>query len=412
MSRGIVFTPKQKDALKKLKSAVKYLLLYGGSRSGKTYVVIEYIVRQCLKYDGLRALIARHAFAHIKASIWMDTLANVLKTYKVFGELYVLNNTDLYVKFINGSELFLAGLDDSDRVEKILGREFAIIYLNECSQIDYSTVTVVKTRLAQLIPGFSNMMIYDENPPSPLHWTYKLFIEKIDPSTEEPLKDPEAYDSIQMNPTDNLNNLPDGYLDTLESLPERQKRRFLYGEFVKVEGAIYEDFDVDKNVISIDDIPAMQYFTVGIDNTGTNFAATLIGWSGENIYVLAEHSAFRQTMQNFDADIQHKWRQYNYVAYPDPAAAQLNDLIWNAAKSDNAVEPGINYIRQKISARQFFLIRNKSGKINTPGLLNEMNSYRYDDKGRILKENDHFLDSVRYASYSHAKYGASIIRKI
>lgn len=215
-----------------------------------------------------------------------------------------------------------------------------------------------------------------------------------------------------MNPTDNLEHLPSDYIQTLESLPDRDRQRFLYGNFCKIEGMIYSDFDINKHIIHQKDLPQMQYFTVGIDNTGTNFAAVLIGWSGQNIYILDEKSAFRETMQNFDADIQHSWRQYNYVAYPDPAAAQLNDLIWNAAKADNSVEAGINYIREKINNNQFFLLINKEGKINVPEFLSQLNAYRYDDKGRIIKENEHLLDAMRYGIYSHAKYGASIIKKV
>ena len=383
-------TPKQKEYLKLLKGDKTFILAAGGSRSGKTRATIEYIFRKCLKHEGLRAVVLRQAITHARSSVWSETIAEVARSYqRLYPNLFKLNQTDLTVHFVNGSELIVGGLDDAERLEKILGREFAIIYLNESSQISFEAVNICKTRLAQVIDGFKNKFIFDCNPPSPTHWIYKTFIEKLDFKTGNHLPNPDDYVFIKMNPVDNP-HLSKEYLTILDNLPDRERRRFRDGEFVKIEGAIYSQFDIDKHVIDIKDLPQIQYFTVGIDNTGTNFAAILVGWSGENIYILAEHSAFRETMQNFDADIQHKWRQYNYVAYPDPAAAQLNDLIWNAAKSDNAVEAGINYIREKINNNQFFLIRNKDGKINTPGLLAELNSYRYDDKGRIIKENDHF----------------------
>jgi PBSX family phage terminase large subunit len=401
-------TEKQKEYLSLLKGDKTYVLAYGGSRSGKTRATIEYIFRMCMKHT-LRAVVLRQTITHARASVWAETILAVAKSYANIPDLFKINQTDLTIHFINGSELIVGGLDDAERIEKILGREFAIIYFNESSQISYEAVNICKTRLAQVVDGFKNKFIFDCNPPPPTHWIYKTFIEKLDFKTGKPLED--EYAMIRMNPIDN-SHLSKEYLSILDNLPERERRRFRDGEFVKIEGAIYADFDIHIHVIKQEDLPQMEYFTVGIDNTGTNFAAVLIGWSGGNIYILDEKSAFRETMQNFDANMQHSWRQYNYVAYPDPAAAQLNDLIWNAAKSDNSVEAGINYIREKINNKQFFLLLNKSGKINTPGILQELNAYRYDDKGRILKENDHFLDSIRYGVYSHAKFGASIIKKI
>ncbi len=66
------------------------------------------------------------------------------------------NETDHFLKFPNGSEVWVDGLDDKDRVDKILGREYATIYFNEMSQIGYSTITTVLTRLAQKIKGMKN----------------------------------------------------------------------------------------------------------------------------------------------------------------------------------------------------------------------------------------------------------------
>lgn len=412
--KRITFTEKQKILLKLIKEGHTHTLAYGGSRSGKTRTDLEYIFRQCLKYPGLRAVVLRQYVSHAKFSLWNETIKSIITSYNrkyPNEELFKLNNTDLSITFANGSELYIGGLDDEERLEKILGREFAIIYLNECSQISYDAVLICKTRLAQNINGFKNRMFYDCNPPSPSHWLYKLFIQKIEPKSNKPLIDPDEYCSMQINPIDNIENLPKDYLATLQSLPERERKRFLYGEFVKVEGSIYDKFDLASMSVDFNDIPPFEYFTVGIDNTGTNFAAILVGWAGNKVYILGEKTAFRETMQNFDADIQYSWRQYNYVAYCDPAAAQLNQLVWNGTNADNAVAAGIEYIKGKMENNEFFIVT-RNGQAVCPTLLSEIDLYRYDDKGRIIKEADHCLDAARYSIYSHAKYGASILKQI
>lgn len=408
----VVFTTVQKNALKLLKSNQQQIMLSGGSRSGKTFVIIEYIVRQCLTHPGLRAFIARHALAHVKSSIWQETLYDVLQSYcREYPDiiLYTLNSTDLRVMFPNGSEIHLAGLDDKDRVEKVLGRQFGIIYLNECSQIDYNVVNIVKTRLAQKIIGFKNKLIYDQNPPNPMHWSYKVFISGLDPKTDEPLKNLDNYAYLLMNPKDNLENLPDDYIETLEALPERERRRFLYGEFVSVEGAIFDKLDMTKVKIDIKDLPSFESFAVGMDNNASaRMASVLIGFCGEDVYILDEYNAARVTHSQFNEETYNRWAQYNPLCYPDPAAGAFNDYVWNVQKSLNEVQPGINTIREKIEFGKIFFAT-RDGELTAPILSKQMLGYHLDDNNRIYKHDDDSIDAFRYAVHTHYKVGGSIL---
>jgi phage terminase large subunit len=365
------------------------------------------IVAACIQYPGLDCLIARSHLSHVKASIWNQTLPDVLKHYK---GTFKLNHSELIVRFWNGSTISLGGFDDKERIEKQLGLEYAIIYANECSTIAYDAILLAHSSLAQVIPGFKNKMYYDMNPPPPTHWTHRLFIEKIDPkSKNDQVPNPEDYVTIKMNPMDNP-NLDQSYIDGLDNLPDRERRRYKYGEFVKLEGAIFDKLDLDTHVIDIEDLPQMEYFTVGSDITGTNFAAILIGWSGESIYILDEFFAHRESITNFNRQLYQAWSQYDYINYCDPAAAQLIDEMWNGIPADNSVQAGLDFLLTKIENNQLFILR-KNKIINVPQLISELDSYRYDDKGRIIKENDHGTDSLRYGAYSHARFGGSILLK-
>jgi phage terminase large subunit len=383
------------------------ILVYGGSRSGKSFAIVAQMVADAYIYPGIRQLIGRSALAHAKASIWSETVMAVLKHYPV--QTYTVNHSDLYVQFYNGSELHVVGFDSDERTEKIFGREFACIYLNEASQITYDVAIKVSTRLAQHIEGYANRLIYDCNPPSPSHFLYKLFIQKVGMNGKA-LPNPLDYVSIKLNPVDNP-LLPAQYIKNLELLPEGDRKRFLLGEFVKAEGAIYNKFDISRHCIEAKDLPKGGEFIVGIDDTGTNYAAVLIKLVGEKAYICDEHTAFRETIANFDSTIRSKWQHYNYIAYADPAAAQLNDQIWNCTPAENAVEPGINYVKQLIEFGNFYIVT-KDGQPKASSLVAEMDSYRYDDKGRILKQNDHLCDALRYGLFSHRLFGGSILKTI
>ena len=250
-------TAKQEQANELLASQAQHCMLAGGSRSGKTLLIIRAQVIRRLKAPGSRGAVLRFRFGHVKQSIIHDTFPKVMSlcfpTVK-----YELNRSDWFASFPGGSELWFGGLDDKERTEKILGSEYADIFLNECSQIPYSSRNMAVTRLAQKVQDtltkqpLSLKMYYDENPPDKGHWTYKLFKTKQDPESKQYLADPDNYAFMQLNPRDNIENLSADYLKTLESLPARLRKRFLEGEFRDMApNALFVDERLRNGALSI-----------------------------------------------------------------------------------------------------------------------------------------------------------------
>jgi PBSX family phage terminase large subunit len=216
------------------------------SRSGKTFILIyALIVRACKETS--RHCIFRQHFNHVKRSIWLGTFPKVLKT--CFPDLKLnLNKTDYIAHFPNGSEIHFAGLDDGDRTEKVLGLEFSTLYFNEASQVDYLSVQMAITRLAEK-NGLKKKVYYDFNPPKKSHWSYHLFIKQLEPIDAIPLLNAHEYGSLLMNPHDNLANIDEDYIKLLQSMPEEQRKRFLDGEFGdESEGQVYYAFRRDDHV--------------------------------------------------------------------------------------------------------------------------------------------------------------------
>lgn len=240
-------TIKQIRAIRLLASKAKHIMLYGGSRSGKTFIIVFAILVRACKCKS-KHIMVRKTFNSIKTSIWMDTLVKVLNI--CFPLLEVSwNNSNYYIRLFNGSEIWIGGLDDDRRVEKHLGKEYSTIFFNECSQLSYTSIQVLLTRLAEK-NSLVKKAYYDENPPSKKHWSYWLFIKKLDPIENEPLKNDEDYACMVMNPTDNLDNIDENYItDVLDNMPEKQRRRFKDGEFVEDDdGIVYYEFDREKHV--------------------------------------------------------------------------------------------------------------------------------------------------------------------
>lgn len=251
-------------------------MLFGGSRSGKTFLLTRAVCARAIKAPKSRHAILRFRFNAVKNSIAFDTFPKVMSLCFP-GVKYEINKTDWFATLPNKSEIWFGGLDDKERTEKILGMEFATIYLNECSQIPYGSVETALTRLAQkadqIIDGKSsqlkNKAYYDCNPPSKAHWAYRIFKEQRHPDTKEPLVRPKDYASMQINPGDNVENLRDGYLESLQALSARGRKRFLDGEFADATpNQLFTEEDIDRWRVTDGITPDFVRVVVAVDPSG------------------------------------------------------------------------------------------------------------------------------------------------
>ena len=235
------FTPTEgKSGRKSCCGPQRHTLLVGGSRSGKTTLLVHEIAdraRRC------RRLAPRHPAVPRQCGARLDRARHVAEGVSPLASRRSRSSSTApraTSRSRTSSEIWIGGLDDQERVEKILGKEYATIFLNECSQIPYSSVLVALTRLAQVVGGLTQAAYYDLNPTSKGHWTNVLFGEKRDPISRLPLDDPDDYARMFLNPRDNADNLSTDYLKSLERLPERQRKRFFEGVYIDdLDGALF-----------------------------------------------------------------------------------------------------------------------------------------------------------------------------
>jgi Phage terminase large subunit/Terminase RNaseH-like domain len=275
----VKLTAKQEEAQTILSGPAQHIMLFGGSRSGKTFLHVRNTVFRALKAPDSRHGIFRFRYNHIKASIVLDTFPKVMRL-AFPGVTHKMHVQDGFAELQGGSQIWFAGLDDKDRTEKVLGMEFATVMFNECSQIPFSSVTTALTRLAQRsdqrITGKEPTKLrlrayYDCNPPPKNHWTYRQFVQKIDPDTKEPLRHPDNYAAFLMNPRDNLDNLSPEYIATLEGLPARMRARFLEGKFADANpNALFPDEHIDRWRVIDDKLPDMVRVVVAVDPSGAD----------------------------------------------------------------------------------------------------------------------------------------------
>lgn len=283
---NIAKTDKQIQAIKLLKKN-KTACLFGGSRSGKTFIALFAVVLRAINYLCTRHLVIRFRFSHAKQSICYDSMPDVLKALNVDTRV-VLNKSDWFYEFPNGSTIWIGGLDDKERTEKILGNEFASIYLNEASQVSYDSHEMLTTRLNPPV-GIKPLYIIDYNPPCKTHWGYSIFeLRKFPDGRPVPDND---YAKLKMNPHDNRDNLSDDYIeDTLANLSAAKRKRFLDGDYGDDIGTLWR-----REWIRYQQQPDdLQRVVVGVDPTGSaggdECGIVVSASDGVEYYVLDDYS--------------------------------------------------------------------------------------------------------------------------
>lgn len=271
-------TPDQVGACELMTGPARHILLFGGSRSGKTMIIMRQIVLRALRAPYSRHCVLRHHMCEVRKSILMDTFPKLMRI-GFPGLDYRENKATNVVSFSNGSEIWFSGLDKNES-DKILGKEFCTMFFNEISEIGFEQLEVAQSRLAQRCPPLVNKFFYDCNPPSKSHWSYRQFALKLNPRDNSPFPHPDLYAWMRLNPDGNRENLAEGYIDeVLGNLSGRSRKRFLLGEWLDDnENALWKresminpfrmksaPTDLDRIVVGVD--PAVTQKEVS-DHTG------------------------------------------------------------------------------------------------------------------------------------------------
>lgn len=332
-----------------------------------------------------------------------------------FADSYEINKTDCVVRFKNGSEICLGGLESEERVIKVMGREFNTIVFSEMSECSFSTFQKLMTRLSYKIKNSEgkvchNNFLGDCNPTAPTHWAKNVFIDLKDPQKKTDIENPDEYGYLLMNPEDNRDNLPlkyiERYLDTLTGL---EYLRLRMGQWAaNTEGLVY-----DLRPFHLISFPGkIAFYELGIDwGYAHPFGLVVIGkgFKGE-MYVVDEEKKTGLQPGQVRELILDKARQYKCeLGYCDTTEPGLmldindNDIGFTLIGANKDRETGITRVRKLMEKGEngtprLFIVEKKC-----PKLIEEFYSHSYkkiaeglySDKD-VIKQNDDLLDPLRY----------------
>lgn len=203
-----------------------------------------------------------------------------------------------------------------------------------------------------------------------------------------------------------------------ESLPPYQRDARSKGIPQLGSGAVYP---VHFDDVLIDDFPIPEHFkrVFGLDVGWNNTAAVWLAWDADADIVYLTHE-YKRGQAEPDVHATAIKARGVPVGVIDPASRgrsqkdgeQLLNLFQKALGpdyrldcADNTVEAGIFDVYQRLTTGRFRIFK------SCVGTIAEARIYRRDDKGKIVKSDDHLMDAKRYAVRSGLKIATNILTK-
>lgn len=393
-------------------------ILDGGARSGKTVVISRFLVNRAVQYPGSKQLVARLRLTDCMQSARITVEEYLL--HHVPKSLYRWIDKKRELIFRNGSKIRFEGLDSKERIDFVLGTEWLTIFVNEVTQITFSTLLTLRTRLAQSVRHVNTgelgvpKLIVDCNPKHRRHWVHLVCIDNpaLDPNTDPPQPLPDGNSFVRLNWSifDNLHNLPPTVLAEYDSLPLVLRCRMRDGVWQNNEGAVYDEFDEDIHVIDPFQIPNHWRLVRGIDFGYTNPFGCLWGALDEDgrLFFWNEHYERGVLVEDHAKAIIASSRQARYewtVADWDAEGnATLAKYGVKTVKASKEIITGIQRVKRRLLVqrdgrpRMFFfrgVMRNTIGEFYAYKYAPDAKPAKNSDEIPIPK-NDHAMDIIRY----------------
>lgn len=373
--RTVLVTPVYKENWEALVDGEKrYIVNEGGTRSGKTYSIMQVLVTYASHNPNTRITVCSHSLPHLKRGAMRD-FVTIAMGWGVYQESNH-HKTDSVYHFPNNSFIEFIGLEEA---EKARGSSRDILFVNEANLIN-------KKLFDQLDMRTSWKVIIDLNPSDFDVWCYQVA------DGDEAVKIHSTYKN-------NITNLPSKQVEVIESYKDADPlmwQVFGLGLRGTSQDQVYTHYQIT------DQLPGKSCY-YGLD-FGYNVSTALVRvetYEGAN-YV--QEVLYQTKMTTGDLiqrlkSLKIDFKDEIFADAAEPKAIEeLNRAGFLVRAADKDVTEGI----RKVKSMPLYITR------ESQNVLNELRNYKWkvDKNGKTLDEpdkaagNDHSLDAMRYAIFT------------
>ena len=344
----------------------------GGTRSGKTYAILQYLIVKALQ-EPQNITVVRRTVPSLKRSVIKD-FKEIMQDLGIWSnESY--NISDRVYSFSNGALISFVNTDDA---EKLRGVKSNILFIDEASEQHEESYFQLSIRTTgEIILAFNPTV-------SPYHW----------------LRNMDEVEQFRTTYKDNP-YLPDVMIKEIQALEHKNPKYYkIYGlgEYAPNEKAVFNNFQI------LEDFPTHELIGYGMDFGFSQDPTTLIAVHKHHDMLYCRELMYERGLTT--NDIVRRLQSLNIgktEIWADSAEPRLIEEIYRSGFNIKPVKKGPDSIKFGISVLQNFglVVDNKSTH-----LIDELYGYEYmtDKNGVVLDKpqgfNDHCIDALRYLAMS------------
>ena len=383
----------------------RYMVIYGGRRSAKSFSVSQLLVRRAIEYQ--RHIIVMRKYATtIKLSTWERAKGAIAEAGMPLNKGNV-NKTDRVITLPTGSAFYFVGADDPEKLKSI--ENVTDYWLEEANEFEEEDFNNLDTGLsANVWPPPQIWLTFNPIPfvQGFVPWLLKNFVNKVPHELSKITV--EGNTCILRSWYKDNPFCPPATIKLLESYKETNPQLYkmwALGLFTFLEGVIFKNWDI------VDSVPkGVNYMGAGLDFGFANdpLAVTNVWQSHEELWL--EEIVYEIGLTNPEASTlmqERGLKRHEDEIIADSAEPksikEFKDLGWIISRCDK----GPDYKRAAIRYLKGFRIHILRKSTN---LIREFGTWSWKkDKvsGKFLPipvdGNDHGIDSVIYRTYTKAK---------
>jgi PBSX family phage terminase large subunit len=384
-----ILTPKQNDIAACLK---RFRVLVAGRRFGKTVLAVEEMIGVAVSAPDRKVAYIAPTFQQARDICWEQLKKRCAPI------IVEANETQLKLTIrTQGNGTSTIVLKSWDAIESLRGQFFHFLVLDEVAMYRNFWVgwqEVLRPALTDTKGG----TLFISTPKGFNHF-YDLY--------NLHLKD-DNFASFHATTYDNPHIDPAEVDEARRQLTEDRFWQEYMGDFRKMEGLVYKEFD--RNVHVYDDLTPRRPVSMvyaGIDFGFTNPTALLkVEHDSDNHFWVSFEWVKREKLM--PEIIEQAKLVVANTYYPDPAEPdrieELSRAGVNCHDVSKDVEAGIDTVRAIIKQNRLHVHK------SCVNLINEFETYRYEDSKpdrnapeKPVKDNDHCLDALRYVLHMVAR---------
>jgi phage terminase large subunit len=349
----------------------------GGTRSGKTYNILLWIIFDyCDKNTGKMVTIVRKSFPAVRGTVMRDFF-QILNDHGIYSESLHSKSESTYI--INGNTIEFISLD---MPQKIRGRKRDLLFINEANELEFDA-------WQQLIFRTSDKAILDYNPSDEFHWIYDKVLSREDVAFFKTtyLDNPFLNETIKQE------------IERLKIVDENYWRIYGLGERGQSRSLVF-------NYSEIQAIPdTAKHIGYGMDFGFAADPTTLIEvrQDGDNLYF--DEMLYRTGMTN--RDITNMLRSLSIdqraVVWADSSEPKSIYELHQSGFNVRGTKKGADSINMGIDIMRRYKLHITHRSLN---LIKEFRNYKYieDKDGRVTNKPidafNHGIDAARYAIFN------------